>query len=115
MYKNLLKLAALSFYRNRTLRSMSAPNNACTPAKYAGAEQPDPRASTGIVMVGIAALKRSKLRSSQFRQSGFVSSRPPAGTLAKSRHRTPGRCAPGRPQTVGRLIRIHYRKVIISL
>ncbi len=38
-------------------------------------------------LVGVAPLKRSKLRSNQFRQSGYVSSRPPAGTL-KSAART---------------------------
>ncbi len=51
----------MSFCSNRVLRSVRLPNTACTR------------------LAGFAPPKRSKLRSSQFRQSGVTLSRPPAG------------------------------------
>jgi uncharacterized protein YndB with AHSA1/START domain len=60
-----------------------------TPAKCAGAEQPDPWASTTVMMAGLPARKGSTLGSSQFSQMGVISPHPVGLSLSKSPAGTP--------------------------
>jgi len=68
----------------------TAPHTACTPAKYAGAEQPDPRASTGVMMVGRFAVR-------VFKQFSWLEAGSGKAALSRPAHQrvpTPaGRCA----------------------
>jgi len=57
MFRN--KLVLSTFPVSQSNGKLLPANTACTPAKYAGAEQPDPRASTGVMMVGLAAFSSS--------------------------------------------------------